>query len=300
MVNSKYNNNIRVVFLNQTQYLPYRHMFVCEAWCRCFTFNKKLCNVLNGTGPSGLTTVKFDPNNVINQRGSKRHKKVNNYLYEIHNHDPMKNNVINTHYGTTKLEESIPFEYDKKNDVFHGPYLFAVPIKKFSDEINNISLATVINNSVLSESFNHLKLDLIIGIDNGGDSLTCGIDYHNDPKLARDIQVLHSMKNNLYNIPYIHYVFAPGSDGESTIQQLKSSRLNKDYNYLGQFKFNKELIQIMREKTKYLTDTRTSNIIYSAFINDKQDMVTIPRGRKPRIQIPRIWLISCWVFSTSF
>ena len=30
-----------------------------------------------------------------------------------------------------------------------------------------------------------------------------------------------------------------------------------------------------------------------------KDVVTIPRGRKPRIQIPRLWLYSCWVFSTS-
>ena len=232
----------------------------------------------------------------------KKHKKVSDYLYEIHDHDPMKQNVVNTHYGTTKLEESIPFEYDKEKDIFHGPYLFAVPIKKFSEEINNISLATMINNFVMSESFKYLDLDLIIGIDNGGDSLTCGIDYNNHPQLARDRQVLYSMKNNKYNIPYIHFVFGPGCDGESTKDQLLKSIHNQENKYLGQFKLNKEIMEIMRERSKYLTDTRTPNIMYSAFNDNKNnmdDMLTIPRGRKPRIQIPRLWLYSCWVFSTS-
>ena len=253
----------------------------------------------------------------------KRHKKVSNYLYEVHNHDPMKQNVENKHYGTTKLEESIPFEYDKENDIFHGPYLFAVPVKKFSDQINNIKLATVINNEVMSESYKHLDLDLIIGIDNGGDSLTCGIDYTNDPELARDRQVLYSMKNNKYNIPYINYVFGPGCDGESTVEQLQKSMHDKENKYLGQFQLNKELMEIMRERAKYLTEYRTPNIMYAAFNtqskdntneskenndddNDKnketdifKDMVTIQRGKEPRVQIPRLWLYSCWVFSSS-
>ena len=74
-----------------------------------------------------------------------KHKKVCNYLYQVQNHCDFKENEENLHYGTTKLEESIPFEYDAENDIFHGPYLFAVPIKKFSASINNIELATVVN-----------------------------------------------------------------------------------------------------------------------------------------------------------
>ena len=112
-----------------------------------------------------------------------KHKKVCNYLYEVRTHQKFEANTA--HYGTTRLEQSIPFEYDAKNKIFHGLYLFAVPIKQFSEQINNIKLATTVNNEALSESLNYLQTDLIIGIDIGGDSLTCGMDFKNDPELAR-------------------------------------------------------------------------------------------------------------------
>eukprot|EP01083_Nonionella_stella_P013739 38646_1 len=232
----------------------------------------------------------------------KKHKKVCNYLYEIHTHQDFVAGAVNKHYGTTKLEESIPFEYDKDTNVFHGPYLIAVPIKRFSSEINNIGLATMVNNEALSECFNYLNVDLIIGIDNGGDSLTCGIDYSNDPELARDRQVLYAMKHNKYNTPYIHYVFGPGCDGESTVRQLLDSVEDENNRFIGAFQLNDGIMNIMRDRSKLLSDYRTPNIMYSAFIQrneeNSNDLVTIPRGRTPRIHIPKHWLHTCWAFST--
>eukprot|EP01084_Bolivina_argentea_P255389 429533_1 len=265
-----------------------------------YSYYKYLSNYLSKSKDKLTPTLLFGNCTGI-RNDLKKHKKICNYLYEIHTHEDFKEGIKHGHYGTTKLEESIPFEYNKKTNVFHGPYLLAVPIKQFSDQINNINLATLVNNEAMSESYKYLNIDLIIGIDNGGDSLTCGIDYKNDPEMARDRQVLYSMKNNKYNIPYIHYVFGPGCDGESTVKQLKKSIINKENRFLGCFKLNKEIMEIMRDRSKLLTDYRTPNIMYSAFVNkDKKsnDMITIERGRSPRIQIPREWLYSCWVFST--
>ena len=112
------------------------------------------------------------------------------------------------------------------------------------------------------------------------------------------------MKNNVHSIPYIHYVFGPGSDGESTVEQLKKAVENKSNGYLGSFELSEDMMECMRERSKKLPDSKTTNIMYDAFTAGKSDendveMVTIPRGRTPRVQIPRRWLYSCWAFSNT-
>ena len=107
------------------------------------------------------------------------------------------------------------------------------------------------------------------------------------------------MKNNEGNIPYIHFVFGPGCDGESTPKQLKDAMMGKENNFLGSFELSKKMIECMRNRSKSLGDTRTPNIMYSAYMNkgNVDDMIMIPRGRKPRVSIPRKWLFSAWAFS---
>ena len=60
-------------------------------------------------------------------------------------------------------------------------------------------------------------------------------------------------------------------------------------------------METMRDRSKYLADKRTPNIMYNAFSNvNDNDIVTIPRGTTPRVKIPAQWLVSCWVFSNKF
>lgn len=66
-------------------------------------------------------------------------------------------------YGTVALEQSCPAGGDEGS-----PFLPVVPEKQGSD----VSVVAAANRKALLASLAHLKPDAVIGVDNGGDSLT--------------------------------------------------------------------------------------------------------------------------------
>jgi len=177
-------------------------------------------------------------------------------------------------------------------------------IIKNNSKYNSIDKITKLNSNNLIKGYLYLKIDLIIGVDNGGDSLTGGIDYIDNFNLARDKQVLFSMKNyfNKYNIPYYHIIFGPGSDGESTKEQFIKIFNNIDGCYMGYFNLydNNILMNTFKRYKTKLNDNKTVNIMYNNSVNwddmsNDYQLIIIPRHNQPKI--PKKFLASCWVFS---
>jgi hypothetical protein len=84
---------------------------------------------------------------------------------------------------------------------------------------------TAMNIDSLVNGLQHLKIDVVIGVDNGGDSLTGGADFQNDCRDARDVQVLASLiaAQELGVCRFLHVVFGPGCDGESSEEMLSGA-----------------------------------------------------------------------------
>ncbi len=138
------------------------------------------------------------------------HKQLTEYFYEITRKSTLEENK--KYWGTSMLEESLyrlprtkgkgkeeEKEKEKKGG-FAGPYLCVVPIKKPKDELvtrhnlKTMNLITEYNSKALIDGWKHLNIDLVIAIDNGGDSITGGIDFHGESmELGRDRQVLHAL-----------------------------------------------------------------------------------------------------------
>ncbi|ETO25014.1 hypothetical protein RFI_12132 [Reticulomyxa filosa] len=263
-------------------------------------------NILSSSFPS----IKFFFGNCIGLRDLSKHKKLTECLYQVQVHSEISPNE--NYYTTTILEESLyknpnsDSKEDDKERFFEGPYLLLVKHKKLNakeDKLSTIEKVTAENTKGLLEAWSHLKVDLIISIDNGGDSLTGGIDYVEHVELGRDKQVKYALESQT-NIDYLYVVMGPGCDGESEKSSLSKGLLDNIQSFLGYFMLTESLVSQLRSCAKFLPPQRTPNIIFDAYNKfqnqDKKtilldDLIQIDRGVKPFI--PLRWLISAWVFS---
>jgi len=200
-------------------------------------------------------------------------------------------------YGTSKLSQSIPRHSNG------SPYIFVLPTES-KDPI----IATRENQEAMEKAFKNLKADVIIGIDNGGDCITGGMDWEGSAELGRDVQMLNSIVKS--GIPHLILACGPGCDGESSVKTMNETvtRLQKQGSYLGAFKL-KDLVTEVRPWTENLSPMRTPNICYSAIMGqtpeengsqEVDDVEYLKLVRHCSTQwIPRNWLSHGLAFNFS-
>ena len=149
----------------------------------------------------------------------------------------------------------------------------------------------------VAEEIAALNCDLLIGVDTGGDSL---FEESSTGSEGRDKQMLRILQSA--DLPLIHVVFAPGSDGETSYREMQSCFAEKQR--LGEYRgcFSLEpMVPLMKRLAAPLHKTRTPNIIVAAFEDcltrpEPPDFVEIPRCLRPFV--PRAWLQMGFVFQS--
>lgn len=144
-----------------------------------------------------------------------------------------------------------------------SPFLLLVVPK---DGTSGLSLdeVTSANTAAMCESLKALKVDQIIAVDLGGDSLTGGVDFEGGSfEFGRDRQVLHALAAS--GIPFSQIVFGPGCDGESSIEAMQKAVKSADDagKLLGLLPLD-DLVPRMAEMAKTLRENRTPNILARA------------------------------------
>jgi len=187
-------------------------------------------------------------------------------------------------YGNSSIEESLPRGTDS------CPFIFSLPTKH--------NLKT--NSEDLIPEIQSLGVDIIFGIDMGGDSISGGIDHPGDAALGRDMQFKVICKGT--GIPFYHIVAAPCCDGETTFEQMEKELATSQVlgTMLGCFSmdFMKECFATY---TCNLTPDRTPNIVLQALNNQLEVVqgqpnpifVKIPRLMNP--VVPLDWVTRAWV-----
>ncbi len=207
-------------------------------------------------------------------------KRINNSLYE---RDNSQKTINNSHTSLELIQKMA--DYDKD---LPSPFLLA-RLPKFEKVSEKYGLDDFYQNLQyeFSNAINHINPELIIAIDMGGDSLTCGVEDEN----SFDRSGLRTLKR--IGKPFIYIVFGIGCDGESTVKMIINS-LEKEYetkSLLGEFDL-KGIIELTKAMSKsILKDDRTPNIIadaVSVYENSEDKLITIHRHRKP--QIPLSWI----------
>lgn len=207
-------------------------------------------------------------------------KKINFSLYQ---HDNLQKSINNFHTSLELIQKMAEFNTD-----LPSPFLIS-RLPKYEKVSNKYHLTDFYLNlqSEFSNALNHINPDLIIAIDMGGDSLTCGIEDEN----SFDRSGLRILKR--IGKPFIYIVFGVGCDGESTTDMIVTA-LEKEHEakaLFGEFNLN-DIVDLTRSMSKsILKDDRTPNIIanaISSYQNSGDRMIVIPRHRKP--QIPLSWI----------
>lgn len=213
-------------------------------------------------------------------------KKINHSLFQ---RDDLIGSIKNSHTSLKLIQEMADFDGDLPN-----PFLIS-RLPKYDKVSSKYGLNDYyeILKSDFSIALNYINPDVIVAIDLGGDSLTCGIENEN----SFDRSGLRALKQ--VGKPFIYIVFGVGCDGESTVDMIENS-LEKEYeakSLLGEFDL-KEVIRLTRKMSKtILENDRTPNIIadaISSYENSEDRLITIPRHRKP--QIPLSWITKGVVF----
>jgi hypothetical protein len=149
--------------------------------------------------------------------------------------------------------------------------------------------------SQLANEIKALGLDLIFGIDTGGDSLVEVAKSGDDDRDKRMLRVLEQTA-----VPLYHIVAAPGSDGESSSEAIRTTfRDHAARNrYRGCFALG-PLFPVLRSLSTGLNARRTPRIILAAAAGELKSnsdgIVGVPRGIKP--VVPREWLLHAFVFA---
>lgn len=194
--------------------------------------------------------------------------------------------------GSTRLEQSLP-----------GNRSLVVVIPSVSPNGKTAAQENAVVGEELAGQF-----DVIIGVDTGGDSLTGGVELKEAKELhkgvvdrttGRDVQVLNILKN--LTIETHHVVFAPGCDGESTVDELKTALFKASstakLSCSGSFSLE-PMISTLKATCANLDETRTPRIILSAFASSQNEIeIPVRRGRKPLCPVvPREWLTRAFDF----
>mmetsp|Transcript_35519 Transcript_35519/g.82942 ORF Transcript_35519/g.82942 Transcript_35519/m.82942 type:complete len:311 (-) Transcript_35519:187-1119(-) len=118
-------------------------------------------------------------------------------------------------YGSTRLECSVP------RGAEGSPLIFVVP-RTGKDE-GTVEQITAYNTAAMLESLERLRLDQVLAVDLGGDSLTGGADFERDAELGRDRQVLHALSMAPLPDGFVHLIVGPGCDGETPVPVMKAA-----------------------------------------------------------------------------
>jgi len=158
-------------------------------------------------------------------------------------------------YGSTRLENSVPRGPDG------SPLLFIVPRKGGDGAV--LEEVTAENEEAICGAISALRLNYIIAVDLGGDSLTGGVDFEGEVEMGRDRQVLFALRAS--GVPFVHLMLGPGCDGESPIESMQAAMRDVDGRgeLLGILPLE-ELAPVIAERAKTLSASRTPNIIINA------------------------------------
>lgn len=184
-----------------------------------------------------------------------------------------------TVWKTTLIEQSVPRWEDG------SPFLIIAP-KELEDY------------ELVADEIAGLNVAGIVAVDTGGDSLK-GKPARVKVKMpGRDIRMMRALE--LTDIPMLHVVVAPGSDGETLWERMQtdvSTRLDSGH-YQGWFSLAPQLDELRRLASN-LTKGRTPQIILKAFDGrlktDGHGLLEVPRFKRPFY--PQKWLVSGLVFS---
>uniref|UniRef100_A0A6V2MKT9 Uncharacterized protein n=1 Tax=Emiliania huxleyi TaxID=2903 RepID=A0A6V2MKT9_EMIHU len=179
-------------------------------------------------------------------------------------------------YGSTRLEQSLPRGAEGVASGSPGrlaschrppcrpagsPFLLVVP--EDGKGPSSVEEVTRANTGAITSSLARLRVDAILAVDLGGDSLTGGVDFASDPECGRDRQVLHALRAS--RIPCTHLVLGPGCDGESAVGAMRAAVRHVDESgaLLGVVPLAPLLEPLCRHSAP-LAPNRTPNIIKSA------------------------------------
>lgn len=230
-----------------------------------------------------------------------------------------------TGYGTVDLERSLPATYAGGQQSVGSPYFLVIakaPEEKgekggqeeaAEEEARQLAVLealTTTNCAAVTAAVEALDCDVVVGVDNGGDSLTGGVDFHEGqhPDTGRDRQVLLALQawasrgaappeaSPQRQRRAVHVILGPGCDGESTAAQLDAAvgGADEDGLVLGAFALDERVIGPMKHVSKNVTPDRTPNVVVAAFEaqaapgSDPSAATVVPRNLRP--EIPQRWL----------
>ena len=211
---------------------------------------------------------------------------------------------INDHLFT--IEDFLPeFDFEIKN---HSIRLIAQGIK---NETMNLPYFVAINNDkpekiklAYQELFDKVMPDCIFTVDNGGDSITGGLEGVNGFD-QNNLQALIEMEKQFH-----HLVIGPGCDGESSIEDFNECILTQLENFRGIFDIGKTF-DLIYTNVKHNSEVMlemdhrwsTMRIIFEAIQKVKQgfgdELFTVPRHNKNQ-KIPFNILQSVLVFCYNY
>jgi hypothetical protein len=178
-------------------------------------------------------------------------------------------------YGSGKIDHSIP----------RGP--------EGSPWI--VLLTGDVTEHALAAEVRSLGFDMVIGVDTGGDSIAYkGGKGHR----GRDQRMLRVLRQT--GLSLLHVVVAPGSDGESSWDDLRTvfQQHAAEGRYLGCFALE-PLLPALRSLSASLSPTRTPCIILAAAEGRLEQKpggrLVVPGGKQPAV--PDYWLTAAFVFT---
>lgn len=170
--------------------------------------------------------------------------------------------VIDPKPGPRSLDEILNIErisestayVDKNSHTSDGVYFQCSNMANFLNErtiIVDVSKSVPVISRGLQETVDKLDLDLIIGVDAGGDILASGKEPGLKSPLC-DAMMLAALR--LLKIPTVIAVFAPGCDGELTLSELvnRFELVARNSGYLGARGITPEDFSKMSKAIKYV------------------------------------------------
>lgn len=195
--------------------------------------------------------------------------------------------VSNNTHGTCDLELGCPRGPEG------SPLVFVLPGRS-----KDLQQHTAENVDTIVPAIASLHVDLVIGVDCGGDSISGGVDWQGCPGKGRDMQMLNCLR--VCGISFLHVVLGPGCDGETEEPRMRAccAQLSAQGSLRGVFQVEPLLADMVGCCTA-LAPSRTPNLMLRAQSdalpsvqapdNKSGDSVCITRGRR-NTRIPREWL----------
>lgn len=201
---------------------------------------------------------------------------IPNALYTVPPGEPRPLQKGENTYGTTLLEQSVP------RGPQGSPFLIEIKGHKQVQSSEDVEKLTLENTCRIEKVLDHLKIDLLFGVDCGGDSLTGGKDFQYDIVTGRDQQVISAVRKyqkTHSNLDFIHIVLGPGCDGETKEQDMVREIWRENENpempwcsgrkYIGAFHL-KNIIEACFPFVQSLEQNRTPFLMYRALVDNEE------------------------------